>query len=149
MKVLRKKRFLDTRGQAAVEFALVLPTLVLLLVGIYELTRYYHTRMTVRHAVAEAARFAATGQVLTDPETGEELSRTASIVRAIQNNANGLTLDVDGIMIDPADGGGPNDVVRIVATYRFTYMDSPLVRSFAPPFAEFTVATTFKNEPVF
>ncbi len=142
-------RRLDERGQGAVEFALVLPALVLLLMGIFEFTRHYHARLTVRHAVSEAARFGSTGQLLIDPESGETMSRAASIIAAMQRSAGGLDLDVEQIILDPADGGGPNDVVRMVATYRFTFMDSPLVRSFAPPFAEFTVATTFKNEPVF
>ncbi len=139
----------DQGGQALVEFVLVVPLLMLLVVGIFEFSRLHYTRLTIRHAVAEAARFGVTGQRLADPESGELLTRSASIVQVMTDRARGLSVDVEQIRMDPADGGLPGEIVRIEATYRFNFLTAAIIRSFAPPFVDFTVATSVRNEPVF
>jgi len=50
------------RGQTLVEFALVLPVLLLLLFGVIEFGATFHAWLTLEHAAREAARYAATGQ---------------------------------------------------------------------------------------
>ena len=137
------------RGQALLEFALAASVLMLLLVGITEFSRHYYVRLSARHAVAEAARFAITGQTLPDPDTGLPMTRAESIVAVINRTAGTLPLVTEGIVLNPPNGGGPGEVVQIRATYRFFFIDSPLIRSFAPLSVAFTVATTVKNEPVF
>lgn len=139
----------NRKGQALVEFLFAFPVLMLLIVGILEFSRLYYTRLTVRHAVAEAARFGVTGQQLTDPETGDFLSRSESIIQVMMDRARGLSLDVENIVMDPADGGGPGDLVRIQANYRFNFLSAAIIRSFAPPYVDFTVATSVRNEPIF
>ncbi len=47
------------RGAAAVEFALVLPILILLVFGVIEFGRGYHARSTLTHAARESVRVAA------------------------------------------------------------------------------------------
>ncbi len=64
----------DRRGASAVEFALVAPTLVLLLLGILEFSLLMAAEVTLSNAVAEVARFGITGQTGTD-KTREELIR--------------------------------------------------------------------------
>ena len=49
------------RGSAAVEFALVLPLLVMLLFGIIQFGFVYNAYITVTHAAREGARMAAVG----------------------------------------------------------------------------------------
>lgn len=49
------------RGQAAVELALVLPVLLLVLLGIAEFGRGLSAYLTVQHAAREGARLAVTG----------------------------------------------------------------------------------------
>lgn len=137
------------RGQALVEFALASMILMTLLIGITEFSRHYYARLSARHAVAEAARFAITGQVLDDPDTGIPMTRAESIAYVISRIADDLPLAIEEIELDPADGGGPNDVVSIRATYRFFFASGQVVRNFAPLSLAFTVATTVKNEPVF
>ena len=51
-----------TRGQSLVEFALILPILLLLLLGIIEGGRIIWAYITVQNAAREAARYAVTGQ---------------------------------------------------------------------------------------
>ena len=67
------------RGQGLVELVLAVPVFLILFFGIYEFSRYYSTRLRIRSAVAEGARFAATGARLTDPATGDPLSRAVSV----------------------------------------------------------------------
>jgi Flp pilus assembly protein TadG len=49
------------RGASAVEFALVLPLLVMLVLGIFEFGLAYNTKITLTHAAREGARAQATG----------------------------------------------------------------------------------------
>lgn len=49
-------RWRSERGAAAVEFALVLPMLLLIMLGIIELGRAYNVQISLTHAAREAAR---------------------------------------------------------------------------------------------
>lgn len=51
----------DERGAVAVEFALVLPLLVMLVTGIIQFGLYYNAKLTLTHAVREGARAAVVG----------------------------------------------------------------------------------------
>lgn len=137
------------RGQSLVEFVLVVPVLLLLLAGIFDFGRHFFTRLTLRHAVAEAARFAVTGNQLIDPDSGQPMTRAESIVQVIVDKAGDLNVDVTGIRITPPDGGAPGDVVQISATYRDYFMMAPVLRFFSTGYVDFTVATVVRNEPVF
>ena len=46
----------DERGAAALEFALVLPMLIMLVMGIAEFSRAYHAKEKLQYAVREGAR---------------------------------------------------------------------------------------------
>lgn len=65
------------RGQALVEFALGLPMLLFLLLGVLEASRWFHAYLAVQHASREAARYAVTGKppmLISDgPDSCEEL----------------------------------------------------------------------------
>ncbi|MDH4117620.1 MAG: pilus assembly protein [Acidimicrobiia bacterium] len=50
----------DERGASLIEFALVLPVLLMLLVGIVSTARAWNVRNTLEHAAREAARSGAT-----------------------------------------------------------------------------------------
>jgi len=58
-RIIRHAR--DDKGAAAVEFALVLPILVLLLFGMIEFGVVYDAQLQVTHAAREGARRAAVG----------------------------------------------------------------------------------------
>jgi hypothetical protein len=58
----RADRELEDRGASAVEFALVLPLLVMLLFGIVHFGFAYNAYVTVTHAAREGARMASVGQ---------------------------------------------------------------------------------------
>jgi Flp pilus assembly protein TadG len=56
----------NNEGAAALEFALVLPPLCLILVGMFEMSMLMFTQASMEGALREAARFGMTGSV-TDP----------------------------------------------------------------------------------
>ena len=59
-KVLRNGK--GRKGQGLVEFALVLPLLLLVLFGIVEFGRIFHAWLTIENAARQAARYATSGQ---------------------------------------------------------------------------------------
>jgi len=137
------------RGQGLVEFTLAIPFVLLLLAGIFEFGHHYYTRMTMRHAVAEAARFSVTGLQLTNPQTGVPLTRAQSVVQMIHRRAGDLSVQVVSINLIPPSGGAPGEVVTIGAELRYFLVFPSITRLFSQAYIDFTVATTVKNEPVF
>lgn len=143
------RRFRQNRGSTLVEFALVVPFILTLFLGITEFGRFYYTRLTLQHAVREAARFAVTGNTLPDPDTGDPMSRVESIRHVILEKASSLDLDVEELVVDPPDGGGPAQVVTVTARFRFEFI-APVIRQMFPDGGyDFTVGTAMKNEPFF
>lgn len=55
-----RKRLRSHEGASAVEFALVLPILVILLFGIFTVGMAYNVKLVANHAARDAARFGAT-----------------------------------------------------------------------------------------
>lgn len=56
---------MNNRGQALLEFALILPLLILLLMGIIEFGRIFNAYIVLNHLSREGARYAATGESYT------------------------------------------------------------------------------------
>lgn len=50
------------RGQSLVEFAVALPFVLIVLLGLFEAARWFQAYLAVQYAAREAARFAVTGQ---------------------------------------------------------------------------------------
>lgn len=106
-------RRLCTRGQALVEFALVLPLILLLLVGILEFGRAWNEHQIVTDAARAAARTAA----LADPTV------TVGTIQAVVDTA----LAYGGIdprtaqrdLPDPSAPEGTPMTVEIRVPYRF------------------------------
>jgi Flp pilus assembly protein TadG len=99
------RRCTNTSGQALVEFTLVLPLLLMLFFGILEFGLYFYTRVSLRHVVRESARFAVTGNVLSD-SAGKPMSKAQSIEQLILTGAPSIQLTPSNITLTPADGGG-------------------------------------------
>jgi Flp pilus assembly protein TadG len=135
------------RGSSLVEMALVTPMLLMLFASVFEFGRMFHTRLTARHAVIEATRYAVTGNQLTDEESGEPIDRAGSIRRILAERAYTLPVTPESVVIDPADGGGPEDVVTITLTYSYDYAFPGLMDVL--PAMRFTVAAAMRNEPFY
>jgi hypothetical protein len=65
------------QGQATIEFALVVPVLLLLLVGISDLGRALNAYVTVTNASREGARFAIANVSATEAQIVDEVARRA------------------------------------------------------------------------
>ncbi|MFQ5435684.1 MAG: TadE/TadG family type IV pilus assembly protein, partial [Anaerolineae bacterium] len=89
-------------GQGLVEFALVIPVLLLILWGLIEFSRIFQGYLTVQHAAREGARYAVTGQsiLIRDDDNipgnnspGEVwAARTTSIISKTHEAALGLNI---------------------------------------------------------
>ena len=145
------RKFGSNDGNAIVEFAIVAPMFLLLVIACMEFAVMFNVQMTLESAVRAAGRYAITGNHLPDPlHSGQTLSRVASITKIAQQEAMGL--DVSGIVISSKVGGvgnagGPGDTVTISLT-----SSVPIL---APMFAQFflngkytmTSEVSFRNEP--
>jgi Flp pilus assembly protein TadG len=109
-----RKRTTD-RGSNLVELALVLPLLLLLLAGVLDLGRIYHTYVVMLNASREGARYAA-----------EYPSNVANIIRVVQNEAafSDVTIPTDAITIQPV-GANPGNPIRVTLDLRL----EPLIMS--------------------
>ncbi len=130
-------------GQGLVEFALLVPVLFMLLFGIIEFGRLYMTKISLRHTVQEAARFAVTGNVLPD-STGAPMSRTVSIQQMIVRGAPHLDIDPSLIYLNPANGGAPGALVQVGVEYDFKFI-MPLLGNRGS--LRIQTSSTMKNEP--
>ena len=90
------------RGQSAVEFALVLPILLLLIFGIIEFGRVISGVLTTSHCANELARYAVTGR--TEQQVRDyAFDADNPVCPPIDLEAEGATLD---ILIDYPDWPG-------------------------------------------
>lgn len=141
----RRKHARPASGQALVEFTMVLPLLLMLIFSILEFSLFFYTRVSLRHVVRESARFAITGNVLSD-SAGAPLTRAQSVERMIMNGAPGIALTPENITMTPADGGGPGQVVRIAVAYDYEAKLPPFRLLFPHGRVQIRVATVTKNE---
>ena len=91
----------ESASQALVEFAFVLPVLLLLLVAIVDFGIVFYTQITVTNAAWEGARAGAT---IVDPFRGDQ-----EIIGAVQSAVYGLDLTYLEIEIDPAQDEPPRN----------------------------------------
>ncbi len=88
-------------GQALVEFAFVLPILLLLMVAIIDFGILFYSQMAVSNAAWEGARAGAT---IVDPAQGDQ-----EIIGAVHSAAYGLDISRLTIDIDPAQDEPPRN----------------------------------------
>jgi Flp pilus assembly protein TadG len=102
-------------GQSLVEFALVLPLLVLLLFGIIDFGRIIHAYLTIDHAGREAARAASIGK------TKVEVEQVAI--------DSGKSINLSDVTVSPGTSGA-NATVTI--TYPITFL-TPVIGNIVGP----------------
>ena len=142
------------RGQALVEYAMVVPLIFLLVFGLIDFGRLFFTELTLQRALRIAGRYAVTGNHLPNPaDPGHSLSRVASILQVAEQNAMGINvsgLQISSITSGGAAGsgaGGPGETVKLSLTYNLTLLTPIIGRFFQSGAYTFTVTTYFHNEP--
>jgi Flp pilus assembly protein TadG len=109
----------EERGAATVEFAIVLPLLVLFVFGIIEFGRAYNARIVLTSAVREGARAAAVGGTAITAADIEQRTRDA---------APGLQVDRMTVTATRCVGASAAPNASVSASYPFTY-DIPFLGS--------------------
>jgi len=110
-----------TAGQALVEFALILPLLILILMGIFDLGRAFYAYSVVANAAREGAR---AGVIATATD--------ADIRAAVRRYAIGLEPIPDSkITIIPSGSRTSGGIVVVKVEYDFTAV-TPLIDTFLP-----------------
>ncbi len=98
----------DQAGSAAVELALILPLLLLLVSGIIDFGRMLNVQLTLSSAAREGARWAALNQTSPSPAARAQAVATADGVTA--------TVSVTGCSTPPA----PNTNATVIATNAYS-----------------------------
>src|SRR5215210_5309834 len=118
----------DESGQALVEFALVLPLLVLLLFGMLDFGKAYNYWNDTAHLTAEGARFAAVNRK-PDPASTQSLQlqlRNQADTAELRNGGSDSVATPAQVCIDFPNGtpafGAP---VRVRMTFTYTFI--PLI----------------------
>jgi len=110
----QSRRRTDDRGQSLVEFAIILPVLLALVVGIFEFGRAWNVYQVTTNAAREGARLAV---ISTSTETMVRQVVDDALARAA------LDPDVGTIAIEGVGGGtGTPAMVSISYPYQFTFL---------------------------
>jgi Flp pilus assembly protein TadG len=136
MSLARLRNHPPSRGQALVEFALVLPIFAIMLFGIIDFGRYVFTANSLNNGAREAARFAS---VVNRPPECAGLSRSACATTIAKSHAwgvpqNGVTVTVDcerysagGTKSDPGVAACRTDDFLVVHTESDFTLVTPLI----------------------
>jgi hypothetical protein len=145
------------RGQAVVEFALILPLMLLLTIGVVDLARIFSSYIALTDGVREAALYAAEGTnntkwCSTDPgavacPSGTQPANRAPGTDNIAFQINSAGLDVSNIeMLDPVCSPSPCDptsTITIKAKYEMDLL-TPILSDLFSQSVEVWADTTAK-----
>lgn len=133
----------DRRGQALLEFALVMPLLLLFLVGIIEFGRGWNDHQVITDAAREAARKCVVADINVTQDTVINVAKSAMAAAGI-NTDPPVAINVTGFL-RPNPTGKPC-TVAIQLPYTFTFL-GPLMQ-WTTGDRTITLATTFtmRNE---
>ncbi len=113
------QRLLERRGVAAVEFALVVPVLLILFMGTVEILTLYRTEAKLNALTINTAQMVAiqyqstTNGISTVPATGTSVTSLQNICQGAVLGlapfpADGLTLDIASVTLESSNAGLPN-----------------------------------------
>ena len=147
---------LAQRGATIVEFAIIAPAFLMLMIGVIELSMVYFANLTMQHAVREGARYAVTGQSNLDPNTSSQ-QRYQAVMQKIKDSSMGMydkvgppTVSVTNISGGSSSGAGmfgnPGDIVVISLDCNWPLVTPMMAAFFNNGKAHFVVAATMRNE---
>lgn len=129
------------RGAALVEFAVLAPLLILLLVGVIEFGWLFAQMNEVRHVAQEGARWGAVSHPDIDGSGTKDWDDLAARACAAANLPGGTTVVITG----SEGGGAKGDTASITVTANVQSLTSiPLVTTFLPSSLDNTA--TFRLE---
>jgi len=126
-------------GQSLIEFALAIPIVLFLVFGMVDTFRVLQAYVSIQHATQEGARFAITGNSI-EESPGVMAPRPSAIISTTRNALAGLYVDPNqldpngqgylSVRLNPPDGGGPNEYVKVSAEYNVMIV-TPLINVIA------------------
>ena len=134
------------RGQSVVEFTLAAPLFFVAFYAIIEFSHLFYVRVTVQHALDEAARYNSTGQGQVADDPG---ARLAAIQKVFCNNLVATGVICPTLNVNAPEGNIPGKIVTITATVTKPFF-SGIFRLLDPLFptdVTITVSTVYQNEP--
>lgn len=128
----------DTRGQALVEFALIVPLLMLLLLGIADMARAWNVYEVLTDAGREATRLAVV----------DNGSTPAQVRQVVKDAAARAGVTVQDAEIDLVEGAGRGDPTSVTITYAhdLRWVGGLLGLVGAARTLDFTIASTMRRE---
>jgi Flp pilus assembly protein TadG len=113
------------RGQSLIEFALVLPVLVIVLVGVFDLGRAVMLSETLNNAVREGARHAIVHGATSSSPLGPATLTTPpaadnTATAEVRRHAIGINSSITIVMSWPDGNANKGSEVQIIATTPFT-----------------------------
>jgi Flp pilus assembly protein TadG len=108
-----------TRGQSLVEFALLFPILIMIVLGIADLGRAYYALVALNDAAEEGAMYAAI-----DPDNLTEIQN-----RAVHATTGLIELEAGNVSRTPGSGFTAGDPVTVTVAHDFTIY-TPLMQTF-------------------
>jgi hypothetical protein len=114
----------SSRGQTLVEFALLSPILILLLVGIIDLGMAMNRRIVLQHAAREGARMAA----VTDNYTGTDgvCDYTFEQAQGAVDNKSDITFSYNDLDNNGGYNAGDNVKITLPAQWDLPILDTAL-----------------------
>jgi len=118
-----KLRRRNERGQGLVEFAIVLPILLIILSGVLDLGRLWYAYVAVTDAAAEGATYAAL-----DPSDGNGIYK-----RAEEASGGLVQIEPDGVTLvcPTCPTAASGDQVTVTVAYTFT-LATPFLHAMVP-----------------
>jgi len=130
----------DQRGGALIEFALVLPLMLLILAGIADFGILFYNKQVITNASREGAR---AGIVSEKDDDGERIIVSEAVIQSIvvnycQNKLWNFNEDPD-VVVGGDASFYPDDLIVTVTIADYTLLLSPLLNIFGGNFGELDV----------
>jgi Flp pilus assembly protein TadG len=121
--VRRSRRGRTERAQSLVEFALVLPVLLIMVFGIIDFGMGIRSYISLTNATREGARFAAVGNVAGAYPTDCDGATSTTVIGRVCVSIEGLDLtQVQVVSVSYPDGEAPGNSVIVAADYTYNYI---------------------------
>lgn len=127
------KKLTGEKGASAIEFAIILPVLIMLVFGIIQFGVAYNKYIALTHAAREGARLAAVGIYEVDPAYFEQRVRESA-----------PTVEIADIDVENPEGLRIGNPVRVILQAEIFFIDIPFAGRWGP--VELTGEATLRRE---
>ena len=124
---MRKANRFGFEGQELVEFAIILPFLLIVLIGVIDLGRVFHASITIANASRAGARFAISYGL--DESDGAISFNEYQISAKTQNEAQNSGITLDSISVNCPGGCARGGPVVVTVNHSFDFLFNAFIGS--------------------